>query len=384
MHDALPDWLSALREDRALADALGIQWLDDEARRHLHASATQALETHAGGDAGWNERGLARLARCTPIALGPERKKRVMQATASTALFFDPERPAHVGLSMAASMSPLVWAEAPATADGLRALWARYFVDEAMAVAALPRRFRSVVNFGDLDRAGLEDGLGSGQPMLDDAVWYSAHADDPWAGMADVWGITLMAHLRDVRREHPGRLPSMSFRTLFSRSVVKVEQHPFGLWVVEIRYAPSPDAAGVRWVNEVFHAHFPEDVPADVIGSTMMQGGHTFAHDLDEAEADGTLENFGIAVRLALSPGEPTATAHLRGWIARFADDPVRLEFLTNAASRYRDDGALLAIATQTAGSPLADNILEHLRPKPAAVEDDTDDDDDELDGEDT
>ena len=38
--------------------------------------------------------------------------------------------------------------------------------------------------------------------------------------------------------------PSVSVRTLFSRSVLTIEQHPFGLWVVELRYAPAPGTRG--------------------------------------------------------------------------------------------------------------------------------------------
>src|SRR5262249_20865963 len=151
-----------------------------------------------GGDAGWNERGLARMRRCVPLALGPERKKRVMQSATSTALFFDPDRPAHVSLSIAASMSPLVWAAGPATVEGIRALFERYFVVEPKPVAELPRRFRTVANFGEIKREDLEEALMSGHPMLDDATWYSAHVDDPWRGREDVWGIVLMARLREV------------------------------------------------------------------------------------------------------------------------------------------------------------------------------------------
>src|SRR4051812_41965240 len=118
MNEALPGWLSALREDAGLAGDLGVRWLDAEARRALHAGATGVLETQ--GDENWNKRGLERIERCVPLALGPERSKRLSKVGCSTALFFDPMRPEHVSLSLAASMSPLTWAEAPATVEGVR------------------------------------------------------------------------------------------------------------------------------------------------------------------------------------------------------------------------------------------------------------------------
>ena len=118
-----------------------------------------------------------------------------------------------------------------------------------------------------------------------------------------------------------GRFPSVSVRTLFSRSVLTIEQHPFGLWVVELRYAPAPDAAAVRWVNEIFRSHFPEDLPVDLIGSNVLQGGHTAAIELDDQEARGEIDRFVIAARLALAPCEPGTTQRLRSYVERFADD---------------------------------------------------------------
>jgi hypothetical protein len=385
MIDVLPAWLSTLREDRTLSGELGIRWLDEQERRTLHTSATRVL---AGlvGDNGWKERGLTRFGRCIPLAVGPERKSRVKNAASSTAIFFDPERPADVSLSLAVSMSPLTWPEAPATAEGIRALFERYLIADATPPAALPRRFRFAVQFGDIDRERLEETLTNRQPMLDDATWYSAHADDPWLGQADMWGAELVAYLRDVRREHPGRFPSVSFRTQFSKSVVRLEQHPFGVWAVEMRYVPSPDAAAVRWVNEMFRARFSEDMPVDLVlvSLSLLQGGQTFENDLEEREAQGIVDSSGVAVRLALAPGEPEATARFRGWIERCEADPAMLGFLAEAASRYRDQEALLEIALRTAGSELSETILDRMKPSHGASDsappDDVNDDEDDAD----
>ena len=387
MNDALPAWLGALREDASLSGELGIRWLEPDVRAALHASVTSSLEGMSG-DERWKQRGLERFARSVPLGLGPERNKRVMRHACSTALFFDPERPSHVCLSLAASMSPLTWAEAPATPEGLRELFARYFVTDPVKVAALPRRVRTLVNFGQIEREQLEEALTSaGYPMLDDAVWYSAHAEDPWLGLGELWGLSLMAHMRDVRREDDRRYRSFSVRTLFSRSVVKIEQHPFGLWVMEIRYAPVDDGAGVRWVNEIFGSRFPEDVPADVIGSTILQGGHTHAGEIEEQEARGDIDKFGIVARLALAPGEPATTTWLRSMIEHFSDDEGMLGFIADAGARYEDFEALFEVAARTAGTELSEGLLARMMPsEPVAPaeegdddgEDDDDDDDDE------
>jgi hypothetical protein len=367
MNRALPTFLDALQKDESLAAELGIRWLDEEERGLLHRSALGVLRG-AAVDERWRARGLERLERSLPLALGPERHKRVLKASSSTALFHDPERPGHVLLSLAASMSPLTWAEAPATPEGLRALFARYFV-EAGPVVALPRVFRSVANFGDADRGVLEEALTRGHPMIDDAVWYCAHVEDPWLGVEDRGGLSLTIQMREVQRDHGGRFPSVSARTLFSRSALTLEQHPFGLWVVELRYAPAPDAAAVRWVNEIFRSHFPEDLPVDLIGSNVLQGGHTAAIELDEQEARGEIDRFLIAARLALAPCEPGTTRRLRGYVERFADDGETLGFLATVASSYDDQEILGEIALRAAGSEMAESILGHLQPKGAESE---------------
>jgi hypothetical protein len=374
MHEALPGWLGALREDSGLAGDLGIQWLDEEARQRLYLGALSVLRT-PGGDENWNRRGLERLERCVPLALGPERSKRLSRAESSTALFFDPARPGEVSLSLAASMSPMAWAAAPATSEGIRALFGRYFA-EAGPVSRLSGKVRSLVNFGDADRERIEAAVAEGHPMIDDASWYSACDDDPWLGHEDLRPILLTSILRDAKRERRDRIPSVAFRTLFTRSMIKIEKHGFGLWVVEVRYAPAPDAAAVRWVNEVFSARFPEDVPVDVVGSNVMQGGHTFASDLDEEEARGEIEDFTMAARLALAPGEPDTTVRLRAFVERFADRPEKLLLLTNLADAYRDRGAVFEIAARAAGTDLAEMIFTQLGPVEASGEGEGDDDD--------
>jgi hypothetical protein len=360
MNEAVPGWLPALSADLALAGDLGITWLDAEGRRQLHHGAESVL-AGGGRDQRWVQRGHERLERSIPLALGPARHQRLSRAEAHTALFFDPARPEHVSLSLSAAMSPLTWAEAPATAAGLRGLFARCFVAEAQPRARLPGRLRALVNFGDVTREDLEEGIAGGHAMIDDTSWYSTHDDDPWEGVGDLGALQLTVRLRDARREHPARIPSVSYRTLFTRSVVTIEQHPFGLWVVDIRYAPSPDAAAVRWVNEMFHARFPEDVPVDLVGSDILHGGLTFLGEVEEAEAHREIEDFMLIARMALAPGEPETAASVRGHVERFAGDDRVLRLLAEAALRYRDRGTALAIAATVPGSDLAEAILAQL-----------------------
>lgn len=377
MNERLPGWLDGLSGDDALAGELGIIWLDHERRAELHRRATGAL-AELEGNPEWNARGLARLARCVPLALAPDRNKRLSARTSSTALFFDPERPDHVSLSLAAPMSPLTWAEAPATREGLEALFARYFVAEASPVARLPKRFRTMVSFGDADREQLEQALGEGQALLDDASWYSAHLEDPWLGRGPMSTFALMAHLRDVRREDGHRFASVSYRTLFSKSVLTLELQPFGIRVIELRYAPAPDASGVRWVNEMFRSRFPEDLPADLIGASVLQGGHMTLSEIDEQEARGEIDDWSIASRIALAPAEPVSAMALRAYIERFDGDEERLGFLANIAANWGDRAALFEIAARTAGSVLSESIFTKMAPQPAQAEDEDEGEEDE------
>ncbi|MFO0565274.1 MAG: hypothetical protein U0263_06405 [Polyangiaceae bacterium] len=393
----LPPWFGDLSADPTLTE-LGIRWLDASERQGVREGSLGVLRAQPG-EATWSTRGTERLERCTPLGLAPERKKRLHGEAASTALFFDPERPDQLLLSLGPAMSPLTWAECQATPDELRALFARYFRDDAPSVQRLPKVFRSVVELGDVSREQLESVLSRGHPLLDDAHWYSAHVEDPWP--ADLgsegfgFALRVSAGLRDAEKEHPTRLPSVSRRTLFSRSIVKLEQHPDQIWVVEIRYAPDPNAAtAITWVNEIFRCHFPPDLPADVVGSGIMLGGHFGLADVAEREARG-FDRYAMAARLALEPTEPATQLALRMAIERVADVPDELEYLVNVAAKYRHLGSVAEIALRVAGSDLGDAILEYLRPETkklpsdpesdhdAGKDDDLEDDDDPEDDDD-
>jgi hypothetical protein len=111
----------------------------------------------------------------------------------------------------------------------------------------------------------------------------------------------------------------------------------------------------------MFHARFPEDVPVDLVGSGILQGGHTFLAAIEEAEARGEIEDLVLIARMALAPGEPETAAFLRGYIERFAGDERVLRLLAEAARRYGDPSTALAIAATVPGSDLAEAILAQL-----------------------
>lgn len=372
----LPPWWDLVREGGEQAEALGLRWLDSAEREHIHEGARSLLDD-PGLAPVWRQRGLERLERSLPLALGPECVKRFNREVASTALFFDPAEPERVQLSLMASMSPLVWASAPATPDGLRELLDRYGVAGSPPVASFPRTLRVLREIDasvTLDQ--LERMLCDGASLLDDAVWSNSWNEDPWRDVpASENMLFLSARMREARAEIRDRVPSLGFRSQFTRSVLKVEQHPYGLWVLELRYAPCPDAAGVRWVNEIFGTHLPEDLPADLVGSGLVQGGVTTLADLDEQAARGLLEPFDVAARLALAAGDPATTARLQSWIAEKAGDAAFLGFVANAASSYGDLAAMVDVALTTSDEKLAGDIVANLTPREPPPEPEGDDD---------
>jgi hypothetical protein len=385
MSSSTPPWLSDLSGDETLGARLGLQWLDDERRTTLRA---QALELVRGccPEGEWLEQNLARLTRSTPIASGPERRKRLRPEVSSTALFFDPELPSRLLLSLSASMSPLTWASAPATREGLEELFARYLSAESSPVQRLPMTYRCVMEFGEVDREQLE-GVLERSPYLDDAGWCSGSTDDPW----ERWGgdvhnvLQLTVQVQDARKEAPGRFPSVSHRALFSGSVLKVEQHPFGLWVVEVRYAPAQDGPAVEAVRSAFDAHLPLDLPVDVLESRLFYGGHfCLAHARElEALADG-FDAYVVAARLAVESSEPRTALWLRSIAERFSGDTEALGVIADAAARYGHMSVVGAISLLCPeGSDLSEAILRRMRPAPPSSESDPDDPDSHADPDD-
>jgi hypothetical protein len=175
-----------------------------------------------------------------------------------------------------------------------------------------------------------------------------------------------MQHVHD---QEPGRFPSISFRTLWSRSILRVEQHPLGLWVFDARYDPAGDARAVaRLGGTAPGTGLPSDLPVDVAASLVRNASFT-RESIAETEKTQPLEPFDLSVLCALDPGEATTVARLRAAIDAWADDEERFGGLLQLMSAYGYAALLFEAAARLPAGDLRERLLTYLRP------DDGDDD---------
>jgi hypothetical protein len=125
-----------------------------------------------------------------------------------------------------------------------------------------------------------------------------------------------------------GRIPSMTWRTLHSRSYLSFEVHQRDIVCAAVRYRPSPASHQkvVAQLREETGIDYPVDLPLDVIGSLCGFGfsrERDLVRNLDAPEQPGYLLG-GIRVCAALWSGDLRSTMRLRDF-ADHADGEVRL-----------------------------------------------------------
>lgn len=187
-------------------------------------------------------------------------------------------------------------------------------------------------------------------PWVDDAAWGSAYLDDPWRDLDPDAGMMMLSlHMKRVMEQHPGRHPSLSFRTLWSRSLITVEAHPFNLFVFDVRFRPSSDRRALELLGGAEPgSRLPPDLPVDVAAS-LLRGNSTTRESLTISEKSA-LELFDLAALCAMDPGEATTIARLRERLRDWTDDE-RLRGLADVLNAY-EYSALLYEAAATAKDP--------------------------------
>jgi hypothetical protein len=280
------------------------------------------------------------------------------------ALAYDPEEPEALWLCLSPAMPSWLWARVGRSPDALRAAIHPYLAEAGPSVA-LPRVVRIVkpIDVKNFDR--LEGSVKSCELWVDDAAWGSAFDDDPWLAVAPGQGmVQLTAILRETEEQHAGRFPSRAWRTLWSRSILRMEQHPFDLWVFELRYAPASAKGVIARLNERFNERLPLDLPVDLAAS-LLRGGNILPEMLDDARAQGKEGLIELAMACALAPGEPRSAELLRGWIDRARSDERTAEALADIALAYRHEGIFGELCCSLEPGELRERLVGALRPPP-------------------
>lgn len=197
---------------------------------------------------------------------------------------------------------------------------------------------------------------------IDDAFWGSVHDVDPWIAIGgDLSMLSLSVYVQRFGEQDPDRFPALGCRSLWSRSTMRIEQNPRGLFAFELRFRPAHDQRAIAHLNELMSTHLPEDLPLDLAAS-LLRGGTLAARDIDELHRRGDSPFEALALQCAIAPSEPTTVTRLREAITALRKSDEMLGAIASLASGYHHDGLLFEIA-DVADEPLRSELLAFLRP---------------------
>lgn len=356
-----PLLMNILRNDSTLNHTLDLHWVSPEERDAIR-SDWLSIWNQVPYDDAFHAQCRERLLRCVPLAQGVKRRRRLQPTESQLVLVQDPAEPEDVFASLSHALPSMLWIPCGATPkDVLRAL-APYLVEEIPALTDLPCSLR-VVKTEITSLEVVENAVEALELWLDDTVWANSFNDDPWRSQQGQLNMLDQARmLRWVREDSPNRFESLSWRSLWSRSVLRVEKHPLGMWVFDLRYAPAQESKAMDFVNELMKTRFPRDLPIDLAASILRGSTLTDAYVQDlRARGEGVMEQ--AAITCAIEPAEMTSFETLRRLVQENRGDEVVLGDLARVASAYRHDAVLFEIMALTEGMPLGDELRQFLAP---------------------
>jgi len=326
---SVPSWVKALGEGGQVGGGrLPLTWLDEGSSAARRAAMLDAIRVAPFGEPFQSEC-ARRVAFSIPVASLPPRAMRLVEGREPLTVLFDPAGEGEDGGLFAAlgdRMPSLLWVPLGRTMESLARALAPYLVDELVSTHELPRVERVFMGTADeLDVSGIDD-LGqlvaAVDPWIDVPFWSNADTDDPWP--LDTRALSharMRSLLAEGRRQIPTRHPSRSFRTLWSRSVLRVEHHaargasigdPLGAPVVfELRFVPTHHPSILRELSRFFPSPLPEDAPLDLLAS-ILRGPTLSRAALREAlAAEGPTPRLALAA-CGIEPAETTTAALLR------------------------------------------------------------------------
>lgn len=279
---ALPDWLSSFPEwlPRLAADPasaeLGLVWLSREqgSERAQSIADTYADETSQVIPLPAPMLAAARkmLAGKEVVAIGPKMPMRVSEEKIESLLIIDRSRPDELLIALSRDYAPFLWIPAGTTTQSIRAALSVYFPGEDPPRARLHRIARYFIGNERMLEAnihGIENHYVA-SPFAAELSWGSASLEDPWPARiaSDDHSRSFIDDVLQSAKQDDDSIYATSFRLQHSRSILTIEDHA-GLFVIEIRYTPSPNRDVVVGVNRRFELAFPSDMPVDGVAALL-------------------------------------------------------------------------------------------------------------------
>jgi len=361
--EKLPAWVAALREDKELTARLGLRWLDEEEQTATH-ELWRSTWNQVPYDEDFHGRCAKRLETAIPVARGLTRHRRLGKSASSIVVVIDPDEPDVLWLSLSHAMPSLAWAVGGSTSDELAAALRYYGGSDAKGVDGFSRSDRLVKPIDVDDIEVIQNSVRGLELWIDDASWGSAFVDDPWTTVdTDAGMLVLSQVIGRVGEQDRGRRPSVSYRTLWSRSILTIEQHSFGLWVFAIKYDPAADRRAIeKLAGAELGSRLPPDLPVDIAASLMR--GDSLTRESIRMRETSSLGPFDLAVRCAIDPGEASTIDTLRWAIDAWSGED-KIRSLADVLSANNHTSLLFEMAASTQDEELRAQLVHWLEPAP-------------------
>jgi hypothetical protein len=298
-----------------------------------------------------------------PVKSGPSRRARLVEREETVTVFFDPEQRG-LYAALGERMPPPLWLPLGENCRDLHEALAPYLLAHLPSVHHFSRSLRvfagTLQDLGMHSFATLLSTLVERDTWLDRATWGSAFDDDPWP--LDTTSLSA-AEVRQLcersRCQSPRRIESLSVRTLWSRSLLRIERHPLDGVVFELRYEPSRHPELMRALDDLLPLRLPDDLPVDLAASLLLP------HLLTPARVAELLRQKPLSphlafVQCALGPGDPTSATLLRTLMS----DPTQRDAVVDLASSYFMDGLLRELLAASQDSELSASLERFLSPR--------------------
>ncbi|MGH8876549.1 MAG: hypothetical protein ACRD0P_04275 [Stackebrandtia sp.] len=285
-------------------------------------------------------------------------------AGTDAAWYLDPAAPERLWCALGDFYDPRLWIAVEPTMDAMTEVLSSTLLETEPNLVTLTGFYRGILgnredvripnvytgdlvplNGPDLDR------YATTMRYLDGSSWASSRTEDPRSTVTFETPRDTAAYEQasNVKSQQLGRIPSMTWRTLHSRSYLSFEMHLSALACAAVRYRPSPAGhhAVVERVNAALDLDFPLDLPLDAVGALSCLEFIAAADIEAQLEAPESIDHLAstIAAYTALHHGDLAATTRLRDF-ARHPDPAVRGIVLVMAgAYDYRYLAEELALA---------------------------------------
>lgn len=357
-----PDWVDALHHDKGSEEKLQLLWFEPNQQQAVREQWL-ALWDQIPFDKHFHSLCRERIVRSTPLALGPSRFRRLSMTENNWVVLLDPDFPETPWISLSGMIPSLLWIRGATTMSALLEKLAPYLRSDRPGLLELPKTLRLYKSIALEDPSIVTRVVQEFEPWFDDACWQNAHTEDPWDSVqGKVNMVRLQIEKEEAERQHPGRFPTTGFRSLWSQSILLIQQLPFDAWVFELRYAPAQDADVLQGLEEAIGFKLPvDDLPVDIVAS-LLRDSHA---DPEKVEESCRNDDAAALAKLSLDLGEPTSFALLEYWLKQHLHNENMLRDLCNLALYHQFDSLLFEVALSLPPTSSLRSELEHmLRPQ--------------------